>query len=90
MKLLGDLQDVRLMYLKAFLFLVLGAMAVTGLLLESPTSRTAILLLIAVWAFCRLYYFAFYVVEKYIDPAYKFSGLHSVVLYLVHRRMRNK
>lgn len=29
---------------------------------------------IAVWSFCRLYYFGFYVIERYIDPSYRFSG----------------
>jgi len=86
MKLFGDLQDVRLMYLKAVLFLVLGTMAVTGLLLESPTLQTGVLLLVAIWAFCRLYYFCFYVIEKYVDPQFKFAGLHSFVLYLMRRR----
>jgi len=85
MKLFGDLQDARLMYLKAALFLVLGLMAVAGLLLESPTLRTAVLLLAAIWSFCRLYYFCFYVIEKYVDPQFKFAGLHSFVLYLIRR-----
>lgn len=85
MKLSGDLQDPRLMYLKGVLFLLLGVMAGAGVLLESPTLRTACLLLIMVWSFCRLYYFFFYVIEKYIDPQYKFAGLHSVVLYLLRQ-----
>ncbi len=42
-----------------------------------------ILLAIAVWAFCRAYYFAFYVIEKYIDPRFRFDGLISVARYFV-------
>lgn len=86
MKLFGDLQDARMMYLKGGLFLILGVMAGAGLLLESPTPRTAVLLLITVWAFCRLYYFMFYVIEKYIDPQYKFAGLYSFVVHLIRER----
>lgn len=86
MKLTGDLTDPRLMYLKAALFLVIGLLSVTGLLLDSPTLRTAFLLGIALWSFCRLYYFLFYVIEKYIDPGYKFAGLYSFLVYLLRKR----
>ena len=68
MKLTGDLQSAKLIYLKGFLFLVTGLLSVAALLLDSPTLRTAFLLLIALWSFCRLYYFMFYVIEKYVDP----------------------
>jgi ZIP family zinc transporter len=33
-------------------------------------------------------FLAFYVIEKYIDPAYRFSGLGSLVVYIVARRRR--
>jgi hypothetical protein len=39
------------------------------------------LLLVAIWAFCRAYYFAFYVIEHYVDPAYRFSGLIDFFRY---------
>jgi hypothetical protein len=86
MNLFGDLKAARWMYLKAVLFLVAGCAASAGILVESPTLRTATLLGIAIWSFCRLYYFAFYVIEKYIDPSYKFAGLSSFVGYLLRRR----
>ncbi len=85
---MGDLKDPRLMYLKGFLFLVIGVMAVAGLLLETPTLQTALLLGLAIWAFCRLYYFLFYVIEKYIDGDYKFAGITSFLVYLARRRNR--
>jgi hypothetical protein len=37
-------------------------------------------MIIAVWCFCRLYYFAFHVIEHYVDASYRFSGLLSVDL----------
>ena len=85
---MGDLTDPRLMYLKAVLFLVAGCGAVAGILVELPSGRVAALLGIGIWAFCRLYYFAFYVIEKYIDPSYKFAGLGSFLRYLICRKLR--
>lgn len=85
---MGDLTDPRLMYLKAVLFLVAGCGAVAGILVELPSARVAALLAIGIWAFCRLYYFAFYVIEKYIDPSYRFAGLGSFLRYLVRRKLR--
>lgn len=86
MKLTEDLKSARLIYLKGFLFLVTGLLSLAALLLESPTLRTAFLLIVAVWSFCRLYYFMFYVIEKYVDPSFKFAGLYPFVMYLVRRR----
>jgi hypothetical protein len=39
-----------------------------------------------VWSFCRFYYFAFYVIEHYVDPSYRFSGLLSFALYLIQKK----
>jgi len=90
MKLTDDLKDPKWMYLKAALFLVAGCIGALGILAESFSLRTALLLGITVWSFCRLYYFAFYVIEKYIDPGYRFAGLGSFLAYLwSRRRQRN-
>jgi len=87
---MGDLKDARLIYLKGFLFLVIGLMAVTTILLEHFSPRMAFLLLIAIWSFCRLYYFMFYVIEKYVDGQYKFAGIHSFLIYLWQQRTQSK
>jgi len=34
------------------------------------------------------YYFAFYVIEKYVDPTYRFAGLWSFLRYAMSRRGR--
>jgi hypothetical protein len=81
-----DLTNPFWIKLKGLLFLFLGIVAVALLFLDHPTWRTAALLALAIWSFCRCYYFAFYVIEKYIDPSYKFSGLISFVKYLFQRR----
>jgi hypothetical protein len=90
MNLKGDLRSARLMYLKAALFLVAGIAAAAGILAESPTFRTSFLLGIAIWSFCRLYYFMFYVVEKYIDPSYRFASITSFLLYLIRKRREKR
>jgi hypothetical protein len=74
------------MKLKAVLFLIAGVFACALLLMERPTLKVALLLVVAIWCFCRVYYFAFYVIEHYVDPSYKFSGLISLVRYLAARK----
>jgi hypothetical protein len=70
---------------KGILFLFLGVFASVLLVADHPTVRCAILLTIAIWSFCRFYYFSFYVITNYVDPGYKFSGLLSFAKYLVTR-----
>ena len=54
-----------------------------GFAARSATLKVAVLLAIAIWSFCRRYYFAFYVIEHYVDPGYKFAGLGSFAMYLL-------
>jgi hypothetical protein len=81
-----DLTNPKLLYTKGALFLATGVIAATLLLLEHPTLRVALLLALSVWCFARAYYFAFYVVERYADPGYRFAGLLSLARYLLSRR----
>jgi hypothetical protein len=81
-----DIRDHRLLYAKGFLFLLGGLLAAGLLLAETPSWKVALLLAIAVWCFARAYYFAFYVIEHYIDPGYKFAGLTDFLRYLFRRR----
>jgi hypothetical protein len=83
---MADIQSPRLLYLKGALLLGLGILASALLLIENPSLRTAALLAVAIWAFARAYYFAFYVVEYYIDGNYRFAGLLSFLRYLMRRR----
>jgi uncharacterized membrane protein YjjP (DUF1212 family) len=83
---MGDITNKRLLYAKGALLLALGLLAAGMALLLYPDWRLAALLAIAVWAFCRAYYFAFYVVEHYADAGFKFAGLSSFVRYLWQRR----
>jgi hypothetical protein len=81
-----DLTNPTWIKLKGLLFLLIGMAAAILLFLDKPNWRTAGLLGVAIWSFCRFYYFAFYVIEKYVDPSYKFSGLISFAKYLFRRR----
>ena len=83
---LGDLKNSRIIIAKGFLFLVTGCIAVGLLIVDHPDVRTGLLLVITVWSFCRFYYFAFYVIQHYVDPTYRFSGLTSFMVYLWNRR----
>jgi hypothetical protein len=53
------------------------------LILRTPEVSSVLLLGIAPWAACRSYYFAFYVLERYVDPTFRFSGIWALVRYLV-------
>jgi hypothetical protein len=73
---------------KGFLFLLLGLLSGGLLFFEHPTLKTIVLVAIAVWSFCRFYYFGFYVLERYVDSNYKFSGLISMVQYIMSGRKK--
>jgi len=75
---------------KGLLFLLLGFLSGALLLIERLTLGATVLLVIAVWSFCRFYYFSFYVLEHYVDPSYKFSGLLSMMQYILRRRRRTE
>jgi hypothetical protein len=83
-----DLTNPIAIKVKGFLFLFLGIFAATLLLCLHPEWRVALLLGVAIWSFCRFYYFAFYVIEKYVDTSYRFAGLSSFVRYLIVERRR--
>ena len=83
-----DLTSPKLIFLKALLFLCGGLLAAATLLLENPSWKTAVLLVLAIWCFARLYYFMFYVIEHYVDNDYKYAGILSFLAYL--RKGRKK
>ncbi|MBE7494578.1 MAG: hypothetical protein HS117_06510 [Verrucomicrobiaceae bacterium] len=82
-----DLQSTRAMWLKAWLFLGIGVISAALLIVERPEWRGTLLLASCVWGFCRAYYFAFYVIERWVDPRFKFSGLgHFLAWWWRNRR----
>jgi hypothetical protein len=83
---MSDLKSHNLIVLKGGLFLLMGCIAAALVVVEHPTLKLALLLAVAIWSFCRFYYFAFYVIEHYVDPSYKFAGLLSFARYWMNRR----
>jgi len=85
-----DLKNPTLIYLKGFL---LGAIVLcSSIILFSmyPSWQTAILIVLISWASARAYYFMFYVIEKYVDSNYKFSGVFSFIQYFISQRTKEK
>ena len=81
-----DIKSPTLLKLKGLLFLVLGLIA-AGLLIYKSTDWTTVgLLLIVIWAFCRFYYFAFYVLHHYADKDFNYAGLLHLVRYLLGKK----
>jgi len=81
-----NIKNSKLIWLKGCLFLLIGIASSVLLFFEAPTLRVGLLLALTIWGFCRAYYFAFYVIERYVDPNYRFSGLISFIAYALQRR----
>ena len=75
----GDLHSVRLIYLKAALFLLIGLGSSLVLLSFDPSWTTLVFLSAAIWGCCRFYYICFYVIDRYIDPGSRHASLSSFV-----------
>ena len=81
-----ELKSSRWIFAKGLLFLILGLVCAGLLVAKYRSLQAASLLVLAIWCFCRFYYFAFYVIERYVDPNYRFSGLFSFARYVFRRR----
>ena len=73
---------------KGLLFVLAGIASAALVVLQHPTVTTALLLVISIWCFCRFYYFAFYVIEHYVDPGFKFVGLWDFAVYFFRGRRK--
>ncbi len=80
-----DLSSAWAIKVKGLLFLFCGLLAAILLVLDHPTVKATLLLALSIWCFCRFYYFAFYVIERYVDPSFRISGLCSAARYLTRR-----
>jgi len=83
-----DITNPKLIYAKGALFLFGGLLASALLIAERPSLKVVVLLAVAIWCFARAYYFAFYVIEHYVDGRYRFAGLWSFVRYLFRKDRR--
>ena len=83
---MADLNSKKLVVVKGILFLSVACVSFGLLLAPWPSWRAALLLALLVWASCRFYYFLFYVLEKYVDPSLRYSGLWALVREIWRRR----
>jgi hypothetical protein len=83
-----EIKNSKLIIAKGFLFLLLGTLAGALIVLETGSVKISLLLAITIWAFCRCYYFAFYVIEKYVDAKFRFTGLINFLAYLKNKGAR--
>ncbi len=88
MKLSEDLKQPWLIHLKGVLFLMMGLGAAALLLYEAPTLRVGALLVVTVWAFCRFYYYLFYVLDRYLGREKRFAGILDALQYLLFSRRK--
>jgi len=84
-RLTQDLTSSKWIYTKGFLLLLISLISAALILIQVPRWDILALLLICLWASCRSYYFAFYVIQNYVDPDYRFSGLFDFTRYLLNR-----
>lgn len=80
-----DLRSEGWLWFKGIAFACVATLSFFLVLVELKSSKQVLLVLVSIWAFCRAYYFAFYVIEKYIDRQYRFAGLIYVPQYIANR-----
>ena len=61
----------------------MGDLKSKKLIYETRSWRVALLLGLAIWTSARLYYFMFYVIEKYVDSEFRFSSIYSFVKHML-------
>lgn len=88
MKLTDDLKSPWMIHLKGALFVFLALLCAGLLFLESPTLRTAGLIVLLIWASCRFYYYLFYVLDRYLGRDRRFSGIGDALKFLLSRKKR--
>lgn len=90
MNILGDIKNPWLLHAKGTLFIVLGLVSAGLLFWEQPTLKTAVLLGVTIWAFCRFYYYLFYVLERYLGREKRFAGVFDAVVFLLSSSRRER
>ncbi len=86
---MADLKNKNVIILKGLLFLLMTALASVAIFCLAPSWRTAVLLLVLIWASARFYYFLFYVLYAYVDSRYKYAGIVALLKSLACRRKTN-
>ena len=87
---MSDLKSSRLIILKGWLFLLIAIISFVLLALKLADWQMLALLAICIWSACRFYYFAFYVIQHYIDDSFHFAGLIDFAKYWFRNRPRKE
>lgn len=90
MDLRGDITSPALLRAKGLLFLLLGAAASALLLIEDFTWQRLGLLAIAVWAFCRFYFFLFHVLHHYAGRERPYAGILDALKWAISGKERDR
>jgi hypothetical protein len=75
---------------KGIMFLAIGLMCAYLVLAQAPSITIAILLALMAWASARFYYFLFYVLERYVDPTLRYSGIFNLFAAIRKRKRTSK
>jgi hypothetical protein len=82
---LANIESPFWLWIKGGLFVAIGCLCLVFVAMVTQSMQLVAVCCLAIWAFCRAYYFAFYVIENYIDPKFRFAGLLSVLGYFVDK-----
>ena len=82
-----DLQSKKWIVAKGIMFAGIAGATAALILIELPSVKLAVQLLLLVWASCRFYYFLFYVLERYVDPTMRYAGLFDLLMGMRQRRI---
>ncbi|MEO0796550.1 MAG: hypothetical protein AAFX93_15375 [Verrucomicrobiota bacterium] len=85
---LSDDLPPRWIIIKGGLFALILLIASVLVVIDQRMWIRAFLVLIVIWSSARLYYFCFYVIEKYVDGDYKFAGVWSAIRFLWRKRRK--
>jgi hypothetical protein len=76
---MNDIKSKKLIVIKGLLFISIAAVSAIVIAIYCPRIEVIALLLILIWASARSYYFLFYVLEKYVDPKFKYSSIIDLI-----------
>jgi len=74
-----DLKNVAVIKAKGLLFALIGLIASSIIIVGQPNLQTILLLAVAIWAWCRFYYFLFYVLENYAGRKRPYAGVLDAI-----------
>jgi hypothetical protein len=83
-----DLKSKVLIVAKGVMFAGIALATTALILIEMPSLKLAVFLVLLVWASCRFYYFLFYVLEHYVDRTMRYAGLFDLLMGMRRRRVQ--